>query len=314
MKSNRILVAVDSSKPSRSAAEAAWHIAEKTGCTVEAVMVINPETVWDFLGGREPGFVGLSKYLPAYERILDQMIRLADITAENYEAEAAKRGIAGKFHVIVGDPLDQLAKLSHNVVLVVSGHKPRPQPLQPAQSCFVKLSLAEQLAEHCAAPLLVVQRPPSSWRASTILMCAEHVNENYLSSVVTLSRLLSLDPEILCLCTGSNEEGWADLTKDLRKANPTLQDVTIGVTLGQSNSLWASNSYWSVPEDHPIHEESGTLIVVPTRKIEGRCITMFGNSSALWIHSVSHAPALLLFPEEFPAVREEEEVSKVSAL
>lgn len=309
MKNTRILVAVDSSQASKYAAEAAWKIAEHTGCTADAIMVINPETIWDFIGGKQPGFVGLDSYFPAYEKILDQMIRLADTVAENYEADAAKRQIRGKFQVVVGDPRDQIARLSHNVALVVTGHMPRPEAEIVNQSSFVKLSMAEQLANDSAAPLLVVQRPPSTWKSSTILMCPDHINENYLSDVVGLSRQLSLDPEILCLCTGANEEGWVELTKDLREANPVLQDVTIGVTMAQSNPLWATDSYWSAPTDHPIHMRDSTVLVVPTRKIENRRITMFGNPSELWVRFVSEPPAVMFFPEEFPAALEAEELS-----
>lgn len=299
MDNNRILVAVDASLASRYAAEAAWKIGLSTGCVVEGVCIINPDTVWDFLGGRQPGIVSFDTYFPAYERIVDQLVRLADTVAENFQTGAESLGVKSTFSVIVGDPLEKLSRLSSSVAMVVTGHTVRQEQEELRQSSFLKLSMAEQLALQCSAPLLVVQKSPADWKSSTIFVAADHINETYLTEALSFSRQVLLDPEILCLATGINEEAWDDMVKDLRKANPALQDVAIAVAPAQPDRLWANSSYWSIPTEHPIHMEESTVLTIPTRRIEDRCITMFGNSAAMWVHNVSAPPAILLFPEEF---------------
>lgn len=298
MNGDKILVALDASLPSRHAAEAAWRIAATTNCNIEAVSVLNPDAVWDFIGGTEPGLVAFDTFLSCREQILNQLVAIADSTAAGFEEDSRQRGMPSKCSVIIGDPLEQIANLSKLFDLVIVGHSIRKLPAELTHSTFARLSLAQQVAHECAAPLLVVQHPGANWSATTILISPDHINELYISEMVGFSRALNIDPEVLLLCTGVGEAGWVDLIRDLRAANPDLAEVTIGTIPWQVGPLWSMQSYWDVPVTHPFHFEQTTVPVIPTRKVGGRRITLFGNSAALWVQHLTEAPAILFFPEE----------------
>ncbi len=295
---NKLLLALDAALPARHAAETVWRIAATTGCAVEAVCVVNPDAVQEFIGGTEPGLVAVDTFLDCREQILNQLRAIADSTAAAFEEDSRQRGMPSKCSVIVGDPLEQLGNLSDRFDLVVVGHGISRLPSELTHSTFAKLSLAEQIAHSSTAPLLVVQQPGASWNATTILLSPDHINELYITETLGFSRALDVDPEILLLCSGVGEEGWVDLTHDLRQANPDLKDVTIGTIPWQIGPLWSLQSYWDVPSPHPFHLEHTTIPVIPTRKVGERRITLFGNSVTLWVRYLTEAPAMLFFPEE----------------
>lgn len=295
---NKLLLALDASLPARHAAEAAWRIAATTDCGIEAVCVVNPDAVWDFIGGTEPGLVPFGSYLPCYEEIVNQLVGMADKTAAAFEDDSRQRGMPSRCSVITGDPLEQIAILSKQFDLVVVGHGIRSLPKELTHSTFARLSLAEQIAHECTAPLLVVQQPGAAWNASTILVSPDHINERYISEMVAFSQALNIDPEVLFLCSGVGEEGWVDLTRDMRRANDDLKGVTIGTIPWQIGPLWEIQSYWDVPTTHPFHFEETTIPIIPTRKIGERRITLFGNSVTLWVRQLTGAPAVFFFPEE----------------
>jgi len=105
-------------------------------------------------------------------------------------------------------------------------------------------------------------------------------------------------PELICLATGVHEESPQKLISDLREAHHEFADMSNEVALFGDFDVEGTSSLWS---HRPVRVEldvySEDLVVIPTREIGGKRITIFGSAPEQFIHHLS-LPNILLYPEE----------------
>lgn len=300
MKKMSILLALSGSEQSYEAAQLAWNMAASVDATVTAQHVVDTQSAWELLGNAKPGLIGSGLYIAAYETLCGSLKTLAGKLAEKYEHMDGANKIGSTCIIDEGDPIHEINSRAKEHDLVVVGHA--PTVVKPSGwKKFSKASVAEGLSNSCSKPLLVVQRRPEPWKSLKILVSIDHINIEYILSCLCNAQRLNLKPELVCLATGVHEENPKDIICNLRKAHAELADVEIEVALFGDFAAHEGASLWS---HQPIRVEldayADSLVVVPTREIGGKRITIFGSSPEMFIEYLN-LPAILFFPEEVPA-------------
>jgi nucleotide-binding universal stress UspA family protein len=297
MKLSKILLPIDGSAYSQYAAEVAWRIARQNGATVTALHVVDTASIRGLMGHVEPGFLNPDDYKTERDAILDALVRAAHKLLQNYKGDAQAAGIHVHTLVEYGNPADIISSLAKKFDLVVIGHKPFDRVSDRFTRQLMRLSVAESLAESCPGPLMIVQSQPIDWSSLTIMLSSEHINRRYLDAGVELASQLSLQPALVCLTAGDAQEPPAELIADLRDSDSVLKEVPIAVT-GVTPFRDAQLELWDNPtgtEAWNVWEE--TLLVIPTRPIPGRRLTVADGSPAQFVR-FSTLPAVVLYPEE----------------
>jgi len=306
-----ILLALSGSEQSYEAAQLAWKLATAADATVTAQHVVETKSAWSLLGNDKPGLVGSGLYIAAYETLCGSLKDIATKLAEKYEHMDGADRLRSTCIVDEGDPVHEICSRAKEHDLVVVGHAPTVTKVAGFKK-FCKASVAEGLSNYCSKPLLVVQKRPEPWKSLKILVSIEHLNLEYILSCLCSAQRLNLKPQLVCLATGVHEEKPQNIIRDLRKAHKELADVEIEVALFGDFAAQEGSSLWS---HQPIRVEldaySDSLVVVPTREIGGKRITIFGSSPEMFIEYLT-LPTILFFPEEVPAQKTNNSAKAVS--
>ncbi len=294
-----ILLALSGSEQSYEAAQLAWKLAGQTDANVVAQHVVDTRSAWALLGNDKPGLVGSGLYVAAYETLCNSLRELAKKLADKYEDMAGAEKIKSDCVIDEGNPVHEICSRAKGHDLVICGHAPtRTKPVERDRSRYLRLSVAEGLALECPRPLLVVQERWQPWKALKILISVDHLNIEYVDACLRTASLLGLKPQLVCLATGVHEESPQNLIRDLRKAHTELASIEIEVALFGDFTVDENSSLWS---HRPVRVEldaySDSLVVIPTREIGGKRITIFGSSPELFIQHLT-LPNMLFYPEE----------------
>lgn len=289
-----ILLTLSGSKQSRYAAELCWDLAKRLGLAITAQHVVNTHSAWKFLGHDNPGFLESIKYVSEYQKLCSSLFALGEQLGVKYLKDSAPHAIENIFVLDEGHPVDQIIARAAEHDLVVMGHQPALMQGQPYGE-FLRLSLAESLANQCPKPLLVVQEPVRPWDSMAIMVSSEHINECFINAALAMARSLELQPLILCLAAiqGMDIETFAS---DLREANPSLFNVPIGLT-NMQDALLNQETLWSGPFDQRPSVTANTLIAIPTRASADERLTILDSSPAVFVRYLN-LPSVLLWPEE----------------
>jgi nucleotide-binding universal stress UspA family protein len=307
-----ILLALSGSEQAYEAAQLAWNLADQVDATVTAQHVVDTQSAWALLGNDKPGLIGSGLYIAAYETLCGSLKDLATKLAEKYEHMDGANKTKSTCFVDEGDPVHEICSRAKEHDLVIVGHAPT---VAKHTSCrtFSKASVAEGLANYCNKPLLVVQRKPEPWKSLKILVSIEHLNIEYILSCLCNAHRLNLKPQLVCLATGVHEEKPQDMIRNLRYAHKELADVEIDVALFGDFAAQHNSSLWSHQTIRvELDAYADSLVVVPTREIGGKRITIFGSSPEMFIEFLT-LPTILFFPEEVPAAKISEPAKAVSA-
>ncbi|HEY9870907.1 MAG TPA: universal stress protein [Candidatus Obscuribacterales bacterium] len=296
-----ILLALSASEQSRFAAELCWALAAQTGARVTAQHVVDSRGAWDLLGHDRPGFLGSGMFVTAHEQLVAALYTLGGKLLEVYDAHASARAIRGESVLDEGNPVREICRRAPEHDLVVIGHKPSTfESPEDERRKSLRFSVAESLAHECPRPLLVVQERCEPWSDMRILLSLRHVNQNYIHSCLQMASTLRIDPEIVGLSTGIHEEDATTFAANLRQQNPDLSHVPINVTRLSDTILNPEKcAWWTSEEDIEADALPDTLLVMPTRELEGRRLTVYGSSPAFFIRHLK-LPCILLWPEESP--------------
>jgi nucleotide-binding universal stress UspA family protein len=144
----RILVAVESSKESLYAWNAAKEIAKRYGAGLEAIWCVAP------VATEMTGLPGLSR-APSYR-------------AESLRRLRARLGPGARLHAVDGDPAVTIRRVARErrCDLIVLGTRPRPELAR-----WVQGSVAEAVIRGASCPVLVV---PRAWRAPRKILAPVH--------------------------------------------------------------------------------------------------------------------------------------------
>jgi len=298
MRKLSILLCLDGSLQSKYAAEVCWSIASNIGASVTAQHVIDTNSAHDFITKQPAGFVNEDCYTAAYEAVHKKLYELAEILERNYLLESTRHGVRTDFVVDEGDPIKAITRRASGYDLVIIGHKPQcDREKTLTRKDHLNLSVAEALAHECPKPLLVVQGPTPLWSEMTVLLSAEHLNENYVNACLDFASLLELKTNLTCLTSGAGMEPVEKFVHDLRQADSKLKDVPIEVGMLADLSLVDGEPLWKHFNESEARRKLSTLAVIPTRSAGGNRVTVLDGSPTLFVRFLS-LTSMLLLPEE----------------
>ncbi len=300
MQKKSILLALSGSEQSHQAAQVAWDLAKKTDSKLLAQHVIDTKSAWAFLGFEKPGLIGSGMYISAYEALCNSLRELGKKLAEKYDSMSESQGLGSVCVVDEGHPLDQICLRAKDADLVITGHRPTKVTEGDGEACgdyAPKQSLAEDLANKCPKPLLMVQGQCKPWTHLKILVSIEHLNFQFVSECLRQAEILGLCPKLICLSSGAHEEPAVELITNLRAAHPKFANLTIEI-VGVGGGIDLQRPLWS---EQTIHVELAAseedLFVVSTEQIAGKRITVFGTTTSEFIQALN-LPNVLFYPEE----------------
>jgi nucleotide-binding universal stress UspA family protein len=298
MKDFSMLIAVNGSEQSLQASRLAFLIARKLKAKIIAQHVIDSRTAWSFMGHDKPGLLERMLYQSAYLEICTVLRGLAKELMIRFSTLLHNEQLEAQCLVTEGNPIHELSRTASDCDLVVVGHQPSNlRSIDSERSQFIRTSVAESLAHECERPLLVVQSAPAPLTALKVLVSLDHVNVAYIRACYSVARMLGLDIQIVFLASGTHEETPRNFIRDMRLAYPDLVDVPISVmVLKNANS--GSVSLWThTPIPVELEGAADELVVIPTREIGAKRITIFGSSPDMFIRHLQ-LPTILIWPEE----------------
>lgn len=299
MKPRSLLLALSGSQHSRYAAEVSWRLSRQLGTRVTAQHVVDSHSAWEFIGHEHPAFLESGRYLSEYQNLCKTLFCLGEELSASYEAQAKLQNVEGISVVDEGNPISEICRRSLDHNMVVIGHRPNTISKDNPRSQVMRLSIAESLAHDCPRPLLVVQGSTPGWKNLAVMISIDHINEIFINSCLDTATLLGLQPALVCLAGGPNEEKPQQFIKDIRKANPGLAKVPIAVSpLNEELFLSAVESWDSADTDISPEDWDKTLIVIPTREIGGQRLTVVNSSPSLFVRYLT-LPSILMWPEEY---------------
>jgi nucleotide-binding universal stress UspA family protein len=300
LKEKQILVALSGSEQSVHACELSWKLARLMNAKVLAQHIVDLPGAWEFLGYDKPGLIGVDPYFDAHEHLCRSLSMIANQLVDAYEKRASDERISTKTIVDTGNPAECISERAKQCDFVVIGHKSRnmEMPEPPCDATLMRLSVAEQMAHLCAKPLIVVQDKSFEWLSMAILISSDHINELYINACLKMAQLMSLQPLLICLTSSARKSNAQNLITELREANQLLSNVPIAVTstLGCLKKNEAIEWY-AKDNNYDWANWLESLVVVPSREINGKRITIFGGSTTSFIRYLN-LPAILLWPEE----------------
>jgi nucleotide-binding universal stress UspA family protein len=287
-----ILLALSGTKQSYTAAQMAWRLSDQLNASVTAQHVVDTYTAWSLLGNDVPGLIGSGPYVEAYDTTCVSLRSIGQKLALKYESMSGSQKIKSDCIVEEGDPVAEICRRAADHDLVIMGHRPAR-----TNDRFhgMRSSIAEDLANHCPRPLMVIQDESKIWTKMKILVSAEHLNIGFIVAAIETAKMLRLSPEIECLSTGLHEQNPEHIIRDLREAYKVLCQVPLGVTVlgaGEHRALWSPN-----PVSFEVDASAETLLAIPTREVGGQRITIFGSAPSNFVRQLT-LPTVLLCPEE----------------
>ncbi len=185
MKCMSILLTIDGSAESRSAAYIAWQLAKKTGSSITAQHVIDSLAVWKFLSFNSAGFIGSGPYMEANERINEALHAVAESLFLSYNSQAEGQGVNNRNCIDEGDFVSCICERAKEHDLVIVGHS-----LERTNDFYL------ELGKMCSAPVLVIQKSTMPWSKVCILLTDETVNEDTIWDISEFGSALGLPTEL----------------------------------------------------------------------------------------------------------------------
>ena len=185
MKPMSILLTIDGSAESRSAAYIAWQLAKKTGSSITAQHVIDSLAVWKFLSFKSAGFIGSGPYMEACERIKEALHAVAESLFLAYNSQAEGQGLNNRNYIDEGDFVSCICERAKEHDLVIVGHS-----LERTNDFYL------ELGKMCSAPVLVIQKSTMPWSKVCILLTDETVNEDTIWDISEFGSDLGLPTEL----------------------------------------------------------------------------------------------------------------------
>lgn len=283
MKNCSILLPVTGTRESLHAAELAWYLARQTNCSVLAQHVIDITSTLEFIGVTKPGLIGSGPYVAAYESICRTLRDVANKLDDSYTARVSGLGIDSTFVIDEGDPAREILQRAEDCSLIVIGHSALTRSRQSL--------LVESLLRNSSIPVLVVPGAVHSLSNLAVFCSMDHVNRNWLSRCLSLTRALSTKFELTFLASGKNEERPIDFLHDLSKAYPELDLDRLNIVLPSCSDTC---------EDRLVTYNTGanSLVVVPTINDGTNRITSWEGDVSSLLGRVETSP-MIFWPEEF---------------
>ncbi len=200
MKRMSILLSINGSAESRSAAQIAWQLAKQAGANITAQHVIDSLAVWKFLSYSSAGFIGSGPYMEARERINEALRSIADSLLLSYSSQADGQGLQNCSYVDEGNILSCIYERAKDHALVVIGH------------CSERTDdLYLQLGKICPCPVLVIKKSTALLSRICVVLNDESVNEETIWDISEFGTSFGLSTELYLHSSSGKEQTlrWA---------------------------------------------------------------------------------------------------------
>lgn len=295
----KILLSIDGSIQSKSAAKLCFDLAKKSGAQITAQHVIDIKGVRQFISYETPGLLGEKPYEASCRAIVAELHLLAGELEKAFRKQAALNKVQSSFVIDEGDAIEEITRRSQAHDLVVIGH--RHQPIMPHELYrrqFMRLSVAEALAQDLHRPLLFVQDQIESWDSMIILTVADYLDADYFDACLALAQQFRLDSKIVCLAQPAAVESSRVAVSQFQNKVALRADVTFEV---MNIEEIATNVGGYMFKNQILRSDidyfNNALTVMPTRQIGGKRHTLLQDSPAMLVRFLS-LPSMLLLPEE----------------
>jgi nucleotide-binding universal stress UspA family protein len=207
MKRISILLSIDGSAESRSAAHIAWQLARQTESSITAQYVVDSAAVWKFLSYSSAGFIGSGPYMEANSQINEALRSIADSVLLSYNSQAEGQGIHNCSYIDEGDIVNSICDRAKEHDLVVIGH-----------SAGRENDIFLELGKICPCPVLIIQKNTTRWSRICVLLTDETVNEDTIWDISEFGNALGLSTELYLHSSSGKEQTlvWANRLACLR--------------------------------------------------------------------------------------------------
>jgi nucleotide-binding universal stress UspA family protein len=291
MSKKSILLAVNGSRESLFAAEAAWSMAQMLDAKVTAQTVIDIQALWQLIGPDLPGIIGSGPYIAAHDAIDNSLKSIAQTLKEAYDERAEGYEIDSEFVIDEGNTVSEIFKRAKQSDLVVVGHRSNtPYTNDADRKHLARYSLAELLSSECPCPLLIVQDRTNPWTKARLVIGNRLYDEETIASFLDMVWSLGLLCEISYAGRKSEIEEILSKMEKKRLREGSLQVVIDQVE--RVDDAW--RQAWSVSND--------TLLVVPTDTAVSGERQCAGDDVNEFVRNLNSACALILPPHKVNAV------------
>jgi len=302
----QILLALSGSKSAECAAELSWDFARKDGITILAQHVVNTKDAVRLFNCSEPGLVGSGLYAQAYDSLRTSLYSIAEKLSEKYEALANSKTKTN--HQIVideGDPLFEILKRAETSDLVVAGKPSSHVCLDGGED---SKTLVEHLVEQSPVPVALLNRTSDDCSILKILVSTDQQDVSYIRECIKFADRIGKQFELVLIYTPSSDPDICmSIGNRLKRELPEIGDVRFKLRVLEDPVIPDAVALWKHCRCNlSIDVAPSALMVVPTRIVDGKRMTIFGIKAGDFVHRTMTSSALF-WPEEFRIERGQEE-------
>ncbi len=289
------LLAMDGSQEAMWAADLAALLASKTGSKLTVQTVVNSQAVWKLIGQELPGIIGSGPYLAAYQSVQTILKSLAETLVTACEARFSSE-LSVEMVIDDGNVKEEICRRAEHHDLLIIGHQEISRFDNQFRHGHMKQSLCQQVAEACATPILIVQRPCHIWERARLVVCEETYNTSVLNYFLKLKQDFDIEAQIVC--TGRLKT-ISQLVDQVQADLPTKSNVAvIGKKLHEIEDFYSDAA----------KKEKESLLVITTSSTKIGKYLCTGQALDHFVRDLG-ASATLLLPPKQPDCTEQQVIS-----
>ncbi len=250
----KILVALDGSKSSQTAAEYAFWLAYKLGSSVTGQHVVDPRLVNLFIAPEFGEELGLGKAVVTRERVLRALKKIGKVILKCFKEEGKRREIEIETRLDEGYIVEEIVEYSRKQDLVIMGHANYEDQRRPANLLIG--SVAERVLTNAYCPVLIAVQPiedldeivvayDGSEASRGALLMGENLAKNSgvkLRAIIVLADEKKKSEAEFLVQQGNSflRETWAEEVFSIEQGTPS---ATLLQSVKNTNSLLVIGAY-----------------------------------------------------------------------
>jgi len=279
----KILVALDGSKNSQTAAEYGFWLGSNLDAELAGMHVVDPRLVDYFI---EPEFgeeLGFTSAVETSEKVFIALRKIGKTILDLFSREAEERKAKAKIFLSEGHVLEEILKRSEDFDVLVVGHRGRYEHKLPTR--ILLGSLADRLAREAKIPVLISRQPVSEVKQVLVAFDGSEASLGALLMAENLAKMTNLPLHAVTVATTPQHHAEAQLT--LEKGESYLREY------------WTHNVF-SLAEGPPAHTilkeaQHSSLLVVGAYGYDNKDQNVLGRTAASLINH-SHSSILIFRP------------------
>jgi hypothetical protein len=224
---------------------------------------------------------------------------------------SAAQNLGSECVIDEGNPFEMIMQRIEKHDLLVMGHEPTTTKYPHyTNRPFVRASLAGALANAAPKPMMIVQGHFQPWKTLRVFSAVNSTNLEFICACRDLSSSLGLKMELAILNPDPGAQS-EQLEKKVTEICKDFKEIPIEVIdLDGDNALiglWTKK-----PIEMDLQPISDALLLVPTRIVDGKRVTIFGSTPGSFIRHLA-LPQVLLYPEELVIHPAQKQVAHAAA-